>query len=421
MITLAPERAWVRLLRPAAGAALDTTVSDPELVGAVIARAGVPAASWAVELGRHLAAHVLPETAVAAPQLAGMEAIALWAVLAVCGEPEPPAGLVVEGVGAIQDSVAHDATLEDMLSGVRRAHVLIVERFFDFCADHLEPADAVKAQRQLTADLFAGIELVTLTVCEKFDVLQKRWRGSTPGAIGETVRALIAGQPVNEKTVTRRLGYDLSLHHVALLLSSESPRPGDELERLAAELLEESGCSSWLLVPIGRNRLWAWGGRVSGDPGEVLGAVPAHIQVACGLPGSGPAGFRRSHLLAVKAEGISLLGGTSGGTIARFHDLEVAGLMMQDPEGLSEFLARELGALAADDPSTDALRETVKCYLETDRSVARSAELLHIAKNTVLYRVRKAADLLGRPVHQDKMRLQLALYLSETLGRPPAD
>ena len=61
--------------------------------------------------------------------------------------------------------------------------------------------------------------------------------------------------------------------------------------------------------------------------------------------------------------------------------------------------------------NTAALRATLKSYLDNERSLAASAAQLHIAKNTVLYRVRKAEQLLGRPLHQDRLRLSVALFV----------
>jgi sugar diacid utilization regulator len=48
---------------------------------------------------------------------------------------------------------------------------------------------------------------------------------------------------------------------------------------------------------------------------------------------------------------------------------------------------------------------------DAERSVAAVARTLHIAKNTVLYRVRKAERLRGRPLGEDRLRLHAALHL----------
>jgi DNA-binding PucR family transcriptional regulator len=91
-------------------------------------------------------------------------------------------------------------------------------------------------------------------------------------------------------------------------------------------------------------------------------------------------------------------------------------LLGNDAEATTDFVRRELGPLAEDSKTMAALRETVRCLLDNERAVAVTAKHLHIAKNTVVYRVKKAEQLLGRSLREDHLRLHLALYLAERLG-----
>jgi DNA-binding PucR family transcriptional regulator len=80
-----------------------------------------------------------------------------------------------------------------------------------------------------------------------------------------------------------------------------------------------------------------------------------------------------------------------------------------------------LGPLAVDDENSARLRETAQIFLDTGSSytATASAQILH--KNTVQYRIRKAEEIMGRPVQKGHTDLEVALravhYLGSTLLR----
>jgi DNA-binding PucR family transcriptional regulator len=285
------------------------------------------------------------------------------------------------------------------------------------------------------------METLSATVTEKFAAERDRWFAGSAGECFELVSAILKGEPVDTRRAMRRLRYDLALHHVALVLWQDETPPdsrtpdsrtpdgraqhsGRELETTALRLLDQVGCSSMLLLPAGPGRLWAWGGRATDRPGELRRLhqpvdLPAHVHVASGLPGDGVAGFRRSHEQAITAERAGRTTEPGAAGLCRLYDygdLELMILLGDDAEATADFVRRELGPLAADNRSMAALRETVRCLLDNERGVAITAKHLHIAKNTVVYRVKKAEQLLGRSLREDRLRLHLALYLASRLG-----
>ncbi|RAU99348.1 hypothetical protein DQP58_03480 [Mycobacterium colombiense] len=66
------------------------------------------------------------------------------------------------------------------------------------------------------------------------------------------------------------------------------------------------------------------------------------------------------------------------------------------------------GGLAgpADRPGDTAvtLRATLKCYLDTERSLCAAADRLHVA-GKLAYRVQRAEQLRGRPIDGRRMQL----------------
>jgi DNA-binding PucR family transcriptional regulator len=72
-----------------------------------------------------------------------------------------------------------------------------------------------------------------------------------------------------------------------------------------------------------------------------------------------------------------------------------------------------LGALAADDPGARQLRDTVRVFVDCDGSYTQAAARLHLHKNTVHYRVRKAEELRGRPLAGDRLDVEVSACLTQ--------
>jgi DNA-binding PucR family transcriptional regulator len=134
-----------------------------------------------------------------------------------------------------------------------------------------------------------------------------------------------------------------------------------------------------------------------------------HASPADALPGveyvSGAIGAFVSRLREEPGKDIWLMGG--GELIAAFLD----------EHAIDDFVTRELGALAG--PEHALLRETLRVYLDCGGSAPRAASTLRTHRNTVLYRLRHAAPLVGHPLDERRLELALALRL-EAASRVPA-
>lgn len=74
-----------------------------------------------------------------------------------------------------------------------------------------------------------------------------------------------------------------------------------------------------------------------------------------------------------------------------YSDVLLEVLAMRDSVVVRQLYERYVGPLA----SHDLLEETLRCFLETNQSIAETALLLRIHKNTVTYRIRRIEDLTG--------------------------
>ncbi|MFS8103084.1 helix-turn-helix domain-containing protein [Lentzea alba] len=276
--------------------------------------------------------------------------------------------------------------------------------------EKLSVSERGAATRQLMSDLFGGLDFLSSTLIAQFTAERERWLRSAAFTRRDLVESVLSGAS-DGQVMSRRLGYDLSRHHLALLVWSDelTEYTARDLERAALRVL--AGCTAQLLVVAGPTKLWAWGSRAgSGPRAEVPDDLDVHV--AAGLPEAGTVGFRASHEQAVAVERLTRLAGRKPG-LSTYEELGLVALAAENINTAKDFVRRELGPLSADDAASAELRLTLKAYLDHDKGVAAAAGELHVAKNTVPYRVRKAERLLDRSVRDDRLRLQVALHLAD--------
>ncbi|MGW5639915.1 helix-turn-helix domain-containing protein [Streptomyces sp. NPDC003832] len=76
----------------------------------------------------------------------------------------------------------------------------------------------------------------------------------------------------------------------------------------------------------------------------------------------------------------------------------------------------ELGPLAEDTAHARQLRDTIRLYLRNERGLAAAAAQLHVARNTVTYRVKRAQTLLGHDLADRLPETMTALEAARVLG-----
>jgi DNA-binding PucR family transcriptional regulator len=99
-----------------------------------------------------------------------------------------------------------------------------------------------------------------------------------------------------------------------------------------------------------------------------------------------------------------------------YAELDLIAMLSAHLDEARRFVRRELGGLAGSGEPATTLRTTLKCYLDAERSLNTTAELLHVARNTVAYRIQRAEQLRGREIEVRRMQLQVALALTEEFG-----
>lgn len=276
--------------------------------------------------------------------------------------------------------------------------------------------ELIAALDQSSARIFSRADFLVAELIRHLERERERLMGGALARRGRLVRALLAGDESDAAEASRALGYALERWVLAVVLWDSGD---DALEAHAALVAQAAGAPRALTFTPGEGTLWAWVGTAEQpDLDRVRAALAGKLSdgggVALGTPGQGLDGFRRGHQEALHARQIAELG-TAGGVVG-YDEVEAVSLLSADRQRLARFVRRTLGELAADDPTTARLRETLLVWLAEGGNARRAAERLHAHKNTVLYRLQRAQLILGRPLDRDRGELELALAAMRQLG-----
>lgn len=418
---------WIHRLAPAPEDAGRTPVSSPRGLTEAAERLGPEPVAWAVAVGERLARAVVREV----PELGGgpapfetlrmgTEAVTLRTLLLLSAPGAPDAGRPVpeESLFGDREFARRRLGLDKVLRGIRVAHAALAHDLMTACQDLAEPADRADQFRRISELLLLFTDEFASRMTAEYQAEHDRWLTSGAAAREETVRALLAGRAVAPGAARDVLGYRLEGRHLAVVAWCD--RPGADtaghLQRAAAGLLHRRGCTATLLVPTGATTVWAWGEPRADDPVPDAGACPDGVRLAVGSVRHGPDGFRRSHEDARHAQRVAHLNPDGTGPVVDHTDVELAALLSADLPALRRFVADELGDLAADDRHTRHLRETLRLYLCNERGLTACAAELHVARNTVTYRVKRAQSLLGHDLTSRLTPLMTALEAARILG-----
>lgn len=416
---------WFTGLQPQAPQAFPDRSVLPERARLVAEALGPGPAGWAIELGAFMASRVtaaIPELAVdaVADEVArGCEAVALGALSLVALDDDVAFAQMPEILAGPMEVVARGIGIEHMLRSIHLAHSTAVGFLLD-AAERLVPeVDRFSEMRRINEVLFGVVDVLTTHMAAEYTRAHEEWLASSVALRMQIVEDVLAGNPVPTDRVVRVLGYDLNRWHLGIIVwtgPAESAEPA-QLKAVAAETLTAAGCASTLVLPVGAQRVWAWGSRTTTPPEALMpaGPPPPGVRIAVGTAGAGISGFRETHWRAMEVARLSSMS-TRQARVYRYEDLDIVAMLSTDLAAAREFVARELGDLAGSSEATRTVRDTLKCYLDRDRSLAGAAADLQVARNTVAYRVQRAEQLRGRPATVRRLQLHAALTLADELG-----
>jgi GGDEF-like domain/PucR C-terminal helix-turn-helix domain len=321
-----------------------------------------------------------------------------------------PSAEVIQTTRAL---VRHGLSLTAVVRGYQLGTTYWGERWAHAVESHCtDPSLAVGAIGQGTTFLLGWLERVIDRLAAEYrDEAERLTREGSFARVAEVRRALTDGE-LDVDAMSRRLGYDLSGRHVAVVLSRRNHEDDAALEATARALAGAITSARPLVVRVDVDTTWCW------VPVRELGELPAPheaVLVGVGRPATGLEGFRRSHREACEALRVARIAGRPGGTLTRYADVELAALCSADADACRAFVAAELGPLGADSEEARRLRATLEAFFEASSNFRSTAARLGLHHNTVRYRLGQAEKLLGHSAGERRLQLELALHLAARL------
>ena len=193
----------------------------------------------------------------------------------------------------LRGNVRRGIPLAALLRSYRLGHAWLWERWSQALSERIEDSGELAAgQDQTSAFMFAYVDKVSDVLVEEFGSERERMMRSASQLRAETVRTILAGEPIDEEVASRRLGYQLGRDHIGLRIAST----GSEirgLERAVDEATAALGARQPLVVPSGAVRFDVWCGSFGAPATDALESYqpPPGVLVAFGTAGHGLVGL----------------------------------------------------------------------------------------------------------------------------------
>lgn len=282
--------------------------------------------------------------------------------------------------------------------------------------------------RRISMFLFRYIDWVSLKVGAAHAEEQSRWARATSSSALPLIRTLLAGGEVDRNEFERETGYRLTGNHLAMILWSTSNTHGPdphELRRFVQTIA--TGCGALerpLMQMVDSSTMWIWMPVASDATGRTMTQLRARVErfggcrIAVGAPARGYDGFTLSHQQAKATHDVATAAAPSSQrTVTCYRDrgVRAVSLVVNQLDMTATWVSDVLGVLAADDENAAVLRETWRVFFQTGENYVRTAELLHVHRNTVKYRLGKI-DPISNSLEDDRTDVVLALEICHLLG-----
>jgi hypothetical protein len=312
-------------------------------------------------------------------------------------------------------------SVDVMLRFYRLGHEYFTEKLSDWLTDWIDdPTVALRTFIDLERFGFQYIDRISSLVAAEYVAELDRRQNQARAERDDVVRALLAGERVDTARAERVLSHRLTGRQVGFVCWADDR--GVDLDRVAQQVGRYLGVSHSLVVADGPLAVWGWASITADvrtslrDMATELAGESEDVHIAVGSPHPGGAGFRTSHLEALRTRRVIELSGRAAPSITEFRDVALVDAISRDLDAAKAFVAAQLGDLARDDAKERSERATLLAVLDAQGSLTTAARTLGIHKNTVLQRVRRAEERRGRPATIEVAELHAALLLCDVLG-----
>ncbi|MCH5675083.1 helix-turn-helix domain-containing protein [Streptomyces gilvus] len=318
----------------------------------------------------------------------------------------------------------HDLSLESLLRAYRLGEHMFVQWAMTTLGRLDLPTDqALAATSRIALLVNSYIDQVIERIIDIYENERRRWDARSDATRAAQVRAVLDTEGLDLASAEKTLSTSLRGWHLAAVIWT-GPGPAGHVTaqlRAGAALLAAATGKAPLTISADEQTSWAWissTGRPGLDAGRLEDELREHpgLHIAIGEPSPGLDGFRQTFRDAQRARDVAATGAGPDRALVLHSQVALAGLLVDHLADVRAWAGRVLGDLMRDDEATARLRETVQVFLNAGGSFTDAAARLHVHKNTVHYRVRKAEELLGHPLADNRLDIEVALLARAQLG-----
>jgi hypothetical protein len=279
--------------------------------------------------------------------------------------------------------------------------------------------------RHATALVYSYIDWISQYVFDVYERERSLWLGTAGDIRSALIHGMLRDPRSTAHTFETQTGYRLDQFHLGAVVWTNSEREitPATLDSVTSDLTRAVGPAAGppIVTAVDQQTRWAWvplGARPPRLDTESLRTsltLPAGLRLGLGLPAADAIGFRRSHEQAIAAYEVATMSHSPTSSIVGFGDRGIAltSLVAGNLDSTRAWVGEALGALADDTENAAVLRKTLRTFFATGESHLRTANQLHLHRNTIKYRVDKA---LGAHQGHDRLDIAIALQICEFLG-----
>lgn len=320
--------------------------------------------------------------------------------------------------------------LESLIQAYRVGQTLFSRLWMDVLAEHITDRDVfIEALHRSFDELNIYLDRVVAQLVADYERERERWLRGESARRTALVARLLRGDRIPIDHASRQLDHDLRAPQTALVAwtasHGEVERQLSALETRLASIASATGVTRMLTLAAGTFTMWAW---IAGDfdterLSDCDGKLDSpEVLVAAGQTVHGDDAFRISHEQALRARHVASHM-TSPAPITLHADVATVALLADDYDEVRRFVSQTLGNLACRTAVAAQLRETLRVFLQEGGNTRQASERLFMHRNTVLYRLRRAQELIGAPLDTRRLSVEVALLFVDTFGDemlPPA-
>jgi sugar diacid utilization regulator len=342
---------------------------------------------------------------------------------------EPPTAAVEYARRLAQRGVPVNA----LVRAYRLGQQLLLRKAFDASHEVPGPEDVRgDAYDEIVQACFDYIDWISQRVVVVYEDEREAWLANQSNARDAKVREILGGADVDISTAEKVLGYRLRGHHVAVVAwMYESGVQTDQLSRSTRAIrafAAQIGGGTPLVIGCDRATAWAWVPvqRAWSFDEELTrwssGDTPTPV-LALGGCQAGLDGFRHSHEEALRVQRLASLGGVPDRALLSHDEPGVAAtaLLSQNLDVTRAWIRTVLGDLVRDDEAGARHRSTLLTFLRHDMNYTATAGAMVMHKNSIKYRLTTAESVLGHPVTENRLDVELALTACAWLGSSVLD